>query len=97
MNQDSSCTDGNPFDTPSPNGEKMISGEHRAFGGESQGEGSKTLYVAGCEPACATCVELVERVERDGGVPVPTECRCKHGRFDRKVCYARARELDHEE
>ncbi len=37
MNQDSSCTDGNPFDTPSPNGEKMISGEHRAFGGESQG------------------------------------------------------------
>ncbi len=48
------------------------------------GEGSKTLYAAGYEPACATCVELVERVERNGGVPVPTECRCRHGRFDRK-------------
>ncbi len=56
MNQDSACTDGNTFDTPSPNGEKIssVANKYRASGDESQEkEGAKTLHEAGFEPTCA--------------------------------------------
>ena len=52
--------------------------------GNKSGERDNIVGPRDAEPACATCTELVARVEREGGVPVATECRCIHGRFDKK-------------